>query len=253
VSRYFLENTPGRRHSSLLLDPRRLRALSECTALPSLLRAAQGKLNGLHHSCIARKGYPVPKAKDRLIDSTIELIATNGVAGTGISELIALSDVSRRTVYVNFPGGKSELVTDATRSAGRTMTDLLSGLVSNAPIESALTAFGAWWADTLRASGFTRGCPIVAAALGRSEAPGASDAARATFEDWGEVLRGGLEADGFDAAESQSLAVTIVAAVEGAVVMCLAQQSVDPLDQVIRQLSRLVMISAQPDHGAAPK
>jgi len=186
----------------------------------------------------------LPRAKDRLIDSTIELIATNGVAGTGISELIERSDVSRRTVYMNFPGGKSELVTDATRSAGRSMTDLLSSLVSDEPVESALTGFGSWWADTLRASGFTRGCPIVAAALGRPEAPDAADAARVTFQNWVDVMRGRLEVDGIDAKESQSLAVMIVAAIEGAVVMCLAEQSVDPLDHTIRQLTRLVAITS---------
>ena len=185
----------------------------------------------------------LPRAKDRLIDSTIELIATNGVAGTGISELIEHSDVSRRTIYVNFPGGKSELVADATRSAGKSMTDLLSSLVASAPVEVALPAFGSWWAETLRASGFTRGCPIAATALGRSEAPDAADAARETFEDWSDVLRARLEADGVDAADSRSLAVTIVAGVEGAVLMCLAAQSVDPLDGAIRQLTRLVTIA----------
>lgn len=184
------------------------------------------------------------RAKNRLIESTIELIATNGVAGTGISEVIERSDVSRRTIYVNFPGGKSELVADATRSAGRSMTDLLRGLAADEPTEVALAAFGSWWAETLRASGFTRGCPIVAAALGRSDAPNAADAARETFESWVEVLRARLEVDGVDATGARSLAVTIVAAIEGAVVMCLAEQSVDPLDHVVRQLTRLVTITS---------
>jgi len=185
------------------------------------------------------------RAKDRLIDSTIELIASNGVSGTGISELIERSDVSRRTIYVNFPGGKSELVTHAARSAGRSMTDLLSGLASDGPVETALAAFGSWWAETLRASSFTRGCPTMAATLGRLEAPDAAEAARDTFESWVEVLRSRLEVDGVDTTESRSLAVTIVATVEGAVLMSLAEQSVDPLDQAIRQLTRLVALTSR--------
>ena len=181
----------------------------------------------------------VLRARDRLIDSTIELIATNGVAGTGISELIEHSDVSRRSLYVNFPGGKSELMADAAKSAGKTMTDLLSDLVSEARVDAALPAFGSWWAETLRASGFTRGCPMVAAILGRAEAPDAADAARATLNDWVDVIKARLEMDGIDVAESRSLAVTIVAGIEGAVLMCLAEQSVEPLDQAVRQLTRL--------------
>ena len=211
-------------------------------ALPSALPPKGGTLNGLHDVLLqTTKGYPMPvRARDRLIESTIELIATNGVAGTGISELIERSDVSRRTMYVNFPGGKAELVTDATRSAGRSMTALLKSLASDAPVETALAAFGAWWAETLQASAFTRGCPIAAAALGRLEAADAADAARESFESWVDVLRVRLEVDGVRAAESRSLAVTIVAAIEGAVVMSLAEQSVAPLDQTIGHLTRLV-------------
>jgi len=184
------------------------------------------------------------KAKDRMITSTIELIATNGVVGTGISELIERSDVSRRTMYVNFPGGKSELVTDATRHAGRSMTETLTGFLADSRVEIALPAFGGWWAETLEASAFTRGCPMMAAVLGRAEVPTAADCAEETFERWAELLQARLEIDGVDSRESHSLAVTIVAAIEGAVLTSLAARSTKPLDQVIRQMARLVAVSA---------
>ena len=182
-------------------------------------------------------------ARERLIDSTIELIATNGVAATGISELIEHSDVSRRTIYVNFPGGKAELVTDATKSAGQSMTAVLQAMVANSSVDVALPAFGAWWANTLKASDFDRGCPIMAAAWGRAEAPDAADVARATLANWVEVLRTRLEADGMNSSESLSLAVTMVAGIEGAVLMCIAEKSIDPLDQTVRQLLRLLTVT----------
>ena len=187
------------------------------------------------------------RAKDRMIASTIELIATNGVAGTGISELIEHSDVSRRTMYVNFPGGKSELVADATRQAGRSMTETLRGFLADTPVELALPAFGAWWAETLEVSAFTRGCPMMAAVLGRAEVPAAADYAEETFGRWTELLRARLESDGIDSSESRSLAVTIIAAIEGAVLASLAAHSTAPLYQATRQMARLVAVSvAQP-------
>jgi len=182
-------------------------------------------------------------ARERLIDSTIELIATNGVAATGISELIEHSDVSRRTIYVNFPGGKAELVADATKAAGKSMTAVLRALVADSSVEVALPAFGAWWTKTLKASAFDRGCPIMAAAWGRAEAPDAAEVARATIASWVEVLQTRLEADGIDPSESRSLAVTMVAGIEGAVLMCIAEKSVDPLNQTVRQLSRLLALA----------
>ena len=50
-------------------------------------------------------------ARERLIASAIELLRRNGVAGTGLAQLLEHSGTARRSVYVNFPGGKSELVT----------------------------------------------------------------------------------------------------------------------------------------------
>ena len=49
----------------------------------------------------------------------------HGVAGTGIAEILSTSGVTRRSIYLNFPGGKAELVAAATRSAGDELTALL--------------------------------------------------------------------------------------------------------------------------------
>ena len=41
--------------------------------------------------------------------------------------MLGHSGISRRSVYLNFPGGKSELIAEATRVAGRTMSNALWG------------------------------------------------------------------------------------------------------------------------------
>ena len=61
-------------------------------------------------------------ARDALIASATGLVCRHGVAGTGLNALLQDSGVARRTVYLNFPGGKSELITEATRVAGRALT-----------------------------------------------------------------------------------------------------------------------------------
>lgn len=179
-------------------------------------------------------------ARERLIGSAIELLRRNGVAGTGLTELLQHSGTARRSVYVNFPGGKSELMTEATRVAGQLFDSTLAGTASDVDGRGSLAAFVASWKETLRSSDYTAGCPIVAAALGRTESPSAADAAGEVFTAWQTMIAGRLRADGAGIDESESLATTVVAAVEGAVILCLAAQSTDPLDRTGQMLDQLI-------------
>ncbi|MFV8320830.1 TetR/AcrR family transcriptional regulator [Mycobacterium sp. 23] len=177
-------------------------------------------------------------ARERLIASAIEMLRRHGVAGTGLAELLEHSGTARRSVYVNFPGGKSELMTEATRTAGRLLDSTLT--VPDGDVRAALAAFVESWKDTLRTSDYTAGCPVVAAALGRSESPAAADAAGEVFTSWQQVIAARLRDEAVAMDEAESVATTIVAAVEGAVILCLAARSTDPLDRTARMLDRLV-------------
>ncbi len=54
------------------------------------------------------------------------------------------------------------------------------------------------------------------------------------------MIAGRLRTDGAGTDEAESLATTIVAAVEGAVILCLAARSTEPLDRTARMLDRLI-------------
>ncbi|WP_280269291.1 TetR/AcrR family transcriptional regulator [Nocardia wallacei] len=179
-------------------------------------------------------------ARDRLIDSTVDLMRRNGVAGTGIAQLLAHSGISRRSIYLNFPDGKAELVAAATRSAGQAASALIGTLTAGADLAACVAAFPSMWREALLSSDFTAGCPIVAAALGRTEAPEAADVAGETFTDWEQILAERLRAERVAPDRALSLATTIVAAIEGGVVMSLATRSVAPLERVGEQMSALV-------------
>ena len=135
-------------------------------------------------------------ARDALITSVTGLVRRRGVAGTGLNALLEDSGVARRTVYLNFPGGKAELVAEAT------VTQMEAG------------------------------CPIVAAILGRAEAPAAARAAAEAFAEWQVILTDRLVKSGVGHDSARSLATLIIAAIEGAIIIALATQSTDALDDV---------------------
>ncbi len=178
-------------------------------------------------------------ARERLIESAIHLLRRHGVAGTGLAELLEHSGTARRSVYVNFPGGKSELMAEATRTAGQ-LIDSTLGATPDGDVRESLAAFVESWKETLRSTDYSAGCPVVAAALGRTEAPAAADAAGEVFTAWQQVIAERLRDEAVAIDDAESLATTIVAAVEGAVILCLAARSTDPLDRTARILEQLV-------------
>jgi len=170
-------------------------------------------------------------ARDRLIAGAIDLMRRNGVAGTGLNQLLELSKTARRSLYLNFPGGKAELIANATAASGQAMTDTIEQLAADAEPVAAVQAFIATWRDTLTKSDFTSGCPIVAAAMGRSEAAEAADIAGEVFTAWEHRLAGHLESRDVSAEEAARLATVTIAAIEGAVVMSLATKSDAPMQR----------------------
>ncbi|GAB2635009.1 TetR/AcrR family transcriptional regulator [Nocardia goodfellowii] len=179
-------------------------------------------------------------AKDKLVASTIDLMRRYGIAGTGIAQLLDHSGISRRSVYLNFPGGKAELVAEATRVAGEASSALMRTFTAGADVASCIAAYPAMWREAVLANDFSAGCPIVAAALGRAESPAAADMAGRTFAEWEEILAERLRAEQVEPETARSLATTIVAAVEGAVVLSLAERSAAPLERTGKHLVELV-------------
>ena len=177
------------------------------------------------------------RVRDRLTAATATLMQRHGVAGTGIAEILATSGVTRRSIYLNFPGGKAELVAAATRAAGDEMTATLRGYMDD---PDPIGAFADMWGEVLVSTDFEGGCPIVAAAFSRAEAPEAASTAADVFAEWGQLLADRLREDGINRAAAQSLSTTVVAALEGAVILSRAARSIKPLTQVSRHLNELI-------------
>jgi AcrR family transcriptional regulator len=179
-------------------------------------------------------------ARDALIASITGLVRRRGVAGTGLSALLEDSGVARRTVYLNFPGGKAELVAEATRIAGQALTTVIRSADDGGDPAHAVQAFIDQWKVALRATQMEAGCPIVAAILGRAEAPAAAQAAAEAVGDWQAVLADQLVRSGADEDSARSLATLAIAAIEGAVIIALATQSTDALDDVGRHVIEVI-------------
>ncbi len=181
-------------------------------------------------------------ARQRLIDSTIELVRRRGVGSASVSQILEHSGLARRTLYLNFPEGKPELIAAATEFAARGFASMLDETVSTGDPIAAVEAFVRAWESALTDSDYRAGCPIVAAALGDSEAPAAARVAANAFTQWVKLIAGPLEREGLDRGAAEDLATTVVATIEGAVIMSMAARSPKPLRRAGSDLTTLMRV-----------
>jgi TetR/AcrR family transcriptional regulator, lmrAB and yxaGH operons repressor len=199
----------------------------------------------IRHGCHGSRPIGIVQpmtARDALIASITGLVRRRGVAGTGLNALLEDSGVARRTVYLNFPGGKAELVTEATRIAGQALSAVIRSADDGGDPIQAVQTFIDQWKVQLRATEMEAGCPIVAAILGRSEAPAAAQAAAEAVDDWRGILADRLVTAGADPNNARSLATLVIAGIEGAVIVALASGSTDALDDVGRHLIEVIQL-----------
>jgi TetR/AcrR family transcriptional regulator, lmrAB and yxaGH operons repressor len=175
-----------------------------------------------------------------MLISAAEVMRERGAAGVTIDEVLARSGAPRGSVYHHFPEGRNQLLAEALRWAGDTITESIDSATDRGALRL-VRGFTEFWERTLQESDFNSGCPVVAAAIGCSD-----DEAQLTviasdiFGRWRDALTRAFVSDGFDAAQAESLSVTCIASLEGAVVMCRSIRSVEPLRQVASQIEFLV-------------
>jgi AcrR family transcriptional regulator len=175
-----------------------------------------------------------------MVATAAEVLREKGTSGVTIDEVLARSGAPRGSVYHHFPDGRAQLLAEALRSAGDAITAIIDDDAGRGCV-ALMRRFVAFWERTLIDGDFTAGCPVLAAAISSAD----DDSALITlagdiFSRWRDALARALVADGFDDAVACSLAVTCIASLEGAVVLCRSTRSVDPLREVSQQIEFLI-------------
>jgi len=178
--------------------------------------------------------------RERMIESALVLMGEHGVEATSFSQVIEHSGAPRGSIYHHFPGGKEQLITEATRYAGDVVANLMTEAVEqhDDPV-AAVDAIIGFWRTVLYDSDFAAGCPVIAATLESDHSPAARDAAREAFERWEQLYTEMLKRAGVPEERARSLGSIAISAVEGAVILSRARHSNGPLERVVDELRKL--------------
>ncbi|MFI7110063.1 TetR family transcriptional regulator [Nonomuraea sp. NPDC050227] len=199
------------------------------------------------------------ETRARIIAAARALVEAQGSHGTGLNEVLAVAGAPRGSLYHHFPGGKDQLVGEALAAAGREVDAMIDDLAGTLPaardlVPAVLDAL----ADRMVAAGYAKGCPVATVAL---EVASSNEQLRRVcagiYEGWQRRLADALRADGHAAADvlhaenhdaaddtgndtADELAATVLAMIEGALLLARASRSRLPVERVRRQVVRLL-------------
>jgi TetR/AcrR family transcriptional regulator, lmrAB and yxaGH operons repressor len=181
---------------------------------------------------------PRGAVRARMAGGAVRLLATRGVEGTSFAEVLEATGSPRGSVYHHFPGGKPELLhaaLDLASERGLAALEATRGQPSAVVIER----FLALWRFLLEQSKLTAGCAVVAVTVAANDDE-LLDHAGTIFRTWTDLLTELCAIGGMDVNSARLLAVTVIAASEGAVALCRAERSMEPFDDVETLLLSLV-------------
>jgi TetR/AcrR family transcriptional repressor of lmrAB and yxaGH operons len=181
---------------------------------------------------------PRGAVRARMVEGAVRLLATKGVEGTSFAEVLEATGSPRGSVYHHFPGGKPELLHAALDLASQRGLAAMEA-TRGQPSEVVIERFLALWRGLLDWSRLTAGCAVVAVTVAAND-DALLDHAGTIFRTWTDLLTELCVAGGTDADSARQLAVTVIAATEGAVAMCRAERSKEPFEDVDTLLLSLV-------------
>jgi AcrR family transcriptional regulator len=174
-------------------------------------------------------------ARARMVQSAATLIRERGIHGTGLREVVAHSGGPRGSLGRFFPGGKTQLVTEAIDVA---LVDLFGDLertLSEAEtFPEAISVIAAPWRRLLVDYDFALGCPLAATICDAADNDSLRTHVRDAFAGWRAPVVVAYVRFGASPAEAEAHATVLMAALEGALILARAQRSIEPLDTVER-------------------
>jgi AcrR family transcriptional regulator len=168
-------------------------------------------------------------SRERMIASTALLIRERGARATSLDDILEHSGAPRGSIYHHFPGGRDQLLREATDYAGEYVARRLER--GDDPL-AALEGLYDEYCTILLESDFRAGCPVVAVAV---EGSNLREQVAGAFQRWREAIARRLVAAGLAAGRADELALLTIAAFEGGLILARAYGDLAPLENVHRE------------------
>jgi TetR/AcrR family transcriptional regulator, lmrAB and yxaGH operons repressor len=184
-------------------------------------------------------------ARENALETAERLFRIQGYAATGLNQILEESTAPKGSFYHHFPGGKAQMAEEALAAYAAKGDALIAHIAARSGADAAafVTALAGAFAAEMERSGWTLGC--MAQNFAGELAPGdARWTARLAevFGGWSRAIAAALRAGGVEKKRATALAVSLLAALEGARTLARVQQSRAPFDRVAESFRLLARV-----------
>lgn len=181
-------------------------------------------------------------SRERFVTMAAKLFSRHGYAAVGLNRIIDKSGAPKGSLYHHFPEGKEQLAAEAVAWAAEQFAITLQDEIAEAPsaavaIRRAAERVAGW----LEKSAFRDGSPLTIVAVETGPfSPQLREACQRGYAQWGAILAQALRVEGRSDTRAEDRALLVLAALEGAMILCRAQHSAEPLRRIGAQLEEIL-------------
>jgi TetR/AcrR family transcriptional repressor of lmrAB and yxaGH operons len=178
-----------------------------------------------------------------VIETASRLFQHHGFGDTSLARVLEEISMTQQDSDFLFPGGKEQVGIEALARASLEMVDLIYRIsrVSGVDAVALVQGLGGEIADALERSNFASTSVMSTLTL---DTAATSDplrlACNAAYHVWQHALKDALGHKGLSARRADALAIYVIAALEGAVILSRSRRNTKPISVVVQELSALL-------------
>ncbi len=184
------------------------------------------------------------RPRERMVYSAAQLIRAQGVAATGVRDVVRHSDAPRGSFQHYFPGGKDQLVGEAVLWAADFAVQRVASYpqtTSNPSPAGLFSSMAQQWKTEFSERGYERGCPVMATAADLTGSDSAvNEQLLAALERWELAVTDELVRMDVPRRRSRRMATLMISALEGAIMWARVRRDLGPLTTVVNELSPML-------------
>ena len=185
---------------------------------------------------------PAVATRERIVLAATQLFQQRGYHAVSTADILDQARAPRGSMYHHFPLGKEQVAIAAVARIRGEVTALLRKLAADgSSLDGAIRTIADGMAGWLRASGWREGTMLASVAVGAvPELPKLHAAIRDALDDWRDHLAGRLVDGGWGQPGARAMAQTVLAGLEGAMLLARIEQDERIVTRVAATLARLI-------------
>jgi TetR/AcrR family transcriptional regulator, lmrAB and yxaGH operons repressor len=186
--------------------------------------------------------------RDRILEAAKRLFQQRGYYAVGTAEILEDAQAPKGSMYHHFPEGKEQIAIEAVTA----IRNDLMGMMRKLELEERSLADSIRWlakgmAQWLKESGWREGTMLASTSVGSvPDLPKLHAAIKDAFDEWRQHVMKLLIREGWNKPSALSMAQTLIAAIEGAMILARIDQDEKVVLSVAETIASLVERKRQP-------